>query len=137
MRAHKTDHRVTKLLASFMLSVHTLNISRKEIELLSNLVQPVTGQVSLALQPATAYADGCLYVRCEVCKSGRYHLCDNVVFAASPPFDGTLAGFVGTHVARDDLTAIRVGDIFIADLYVQYSTQADLCYKLADVRSSD
>jgi len=30
---------------------------------------------------------------CEVCKSGRYELCPNIVFAATPPHDGTLARY--------------------------------------------
>ncbi|KAK9896149.1 GroES-like protein [Cystobasidium minutum MCA 4210] len=50
-------------------------------------------------------------IACDICKSGRYHLCDNVVFASSPPYDGTLASF--------------------------YTTRADLCYKLADNVSLD
>ncbi|KAI9730148.1 MAG: hypothetical protein M1818_008242 [Claussenomyces sp. TS43310] len=30
---------------------------------------------------------------CEACLSGHYNLCDEMKFAATPPFDGTLAGF--------------------------------------------
>ncbi|KII95079.1 hypothetical protein PLICRDRAFT_48049 [Plicaturopsis crispa FD-325 SS-3] len=32
---------------------------------------------------------------CEFCKSGRYNLCADVVFAATPPYDGTLARYYG------------------------------------------
>ncbi|KAL2003392.1 hypothetical protein VTN02DRAFT_4038 [Thermoascus thermophilus] len=31
--------------------------------------------------------------RCEPCKSGKYNLCINMVFAATPPHDGTLAKY--------------------------------------------
>ena len=31
--------------------------------------------------------------RCSSCLSGRYNLCPDMVFAATPPYDGTLAGF--------------------------------------------
>lgn len=31
--------------------------------------------------------------RCEPCKSGRYHLCLYMAFAATPPYDGTLARY--------------------------------------------
>lgn len=30
---------------------------------------------------------------CEVCRSGRYNLCEAMQFAATPPFDGTLSTF--------------------------------------------
>lgn len=31
--------------------------------------------------------------RCEPCKGGKYNLCENMAFAATPPFDGTLAKY--------------------------------------------
>lgn len=31
--------------------------------------------------------------RCEFCKKGSYHLCGDMIFAATPPFDGTLAKY--------------------------------------------
>ncbi|KAJ6121435.1 hypothetical protein N7512_003900 [Penicillium capsulatum] len=31
--------------------------------------------------------------RCEPCKSGKYNLCENMAFAATPPHDGTLAKY--------------------------------------------
>ncbi|TFK91478.1 xylitol dehydrogenase [Polyporus arcularius HHB13444] len=43
---------------------------------------------------------------CEDCKRGRYELCDDIKFAATPPDDGTLARY--------------------------YPIPADLCYKLPD-----
>ncbi|KAE9397113.1 GroES-like protein [Gymnopus androsaceus JB14] len=30
---------------------------------------------------------------CDACKSGRYNLCPDIVFAATPPYDGTLARY--------------------------------------------
>ncbi|CAI7571193.1 unnamed protein product [Penicillium bialowiezense] len=31
--------------------------------------------------------------RCEPCKAGKYNLCENMRFAATPPYDGTLAKY--------------------------------------------
>jgi D-xylulose reductase len=31
--------------------------------------------------------------RCDACKSGRYNLCPDIIFAATPPYDGTLARY--------------------------------------------
>lgn len=31
--------------------------------------------------------------RCKFCKDGKYNLCADMAFAATPPYDGTLAGF--------------------------------------------
>ena len=44
--------------------------------------------------------------RCTACLAGHYNLCPDMHFAATPPFDGTLAGF--------------------------YSSPEDFCYKLPD-----
>jgi len=44
--------------------------------------------------------------RCEVCKHGKYELCQEMAFAATPPYDGTLAGY--------------------------YTLSSDLCYKLPE-----
>ncbi|KAI0774214.1 xylitol dehydrogenase [Fomes fomentarius] len=43
---------------------------------------------------------------CDDCKRGRYELCPDIIFAATPPYDGTLARY--------------------------YPIPADLCYKLPD-----
>ncbi len=37
--------------------------------------------------------------QCEFCKTGRYNLCPDVVFFATPPYDGTLAEYV-SHPAH-------------------------------------
>ncbi|CAK7216564.1 hypothetical protein SEUCBS140593_002913 [Sporothrix eucalyptigena] len=44
--------------------------------------------------------------RCDLCKGGKYHLCTQMVFAATPPWDGTLAKY--------------------------YVNAADFCYKVPD-----
>lgn len=44
--------------------------------------------------------------RCEYCRKGSYHICGDMVFAAMPPFDGTLAKY--------------------------YNNDADFCYKIAN-----
>ncbi|KAG8728085.1 hypothetical protein FRC12_022026, partial [Ceratobasidium sp. 428] len=41
----------------------------------------------VALEPGQSCA------LCEYCKSGRYHLCADMAFAATPPYDGTLARY--------------------------------------------
>ncbi|KAK4057634.1 hypothetical protein OIO90_001281 [Microbotryomycetes sp. JL221] len=43
---------------------------------------------------------------CDVCKAGNYNRCERMVFAATPPYDGTLTGY--------------------------YKLPADLCYQLPD-----
>lgn len=44
--------------------------------------------------------------RCEYCRKGSYHLCGDMIFAATPPWDGTLAKY--------------------------YVSAADFCYKVPD-----
>lgn len=44
--------------------------------------------------------------RCDLCKSGTYHHCQNMIFAATPPWDGTLAKY--------------------------YVNASDFCYKVPD-----
>ncbi|KAI1359334.1 GroES-like protein [Xylaria arbuscula] len=45
--------------------------------------------------------------KCRDCKMGRYHICHKMVFAASPPYPGTLTKF--------------------------FASSADFCYKIPDV----
>lgn len=47
--------------------------------------------------------------RCNACRSGKYNLCPDMIFAATPPHDGTLAGF--------------------------WASPADFCYKLPETVS--
>ncbi|KAI0081715.1 xylitol dehydrogenase [Panus rudis PR-1116 ss-1] len=60
------------------------------------------------LQPGdrVALEPGATCRTCDDCKRGRYNLCPDMVFAATPPYDGTLARY--------------------------YPIPADLCYKLPD-----
>src|SRR5882757_10827071 len=44
--------------------------------------------------------------RCNYCRKGDYHLCGSMIFAATPPWDGTLAKY--------------------------YVNAADFCYKIPD-----
>lgn len=36
--------------------------------------------------------------QCQYCKDGRYNLCADVVFMATPPYDGAIANYI-THPA--------------------------------------
>lgn len=54
----------------------------------------------IAIEPGTP----CRH--CTPCLAGKYNLCDDMRFAATPPYDGTLAGF--------------------------YTAPSDFCYKLPD-----
>ncbi|GAM35111.1 hypothetical protein TCE0_015r03163 [Talaromyces pinophilus] len=47
--------------------------------------------------------------RCDYCRGGNYHLCGDMIFAATPPWDGTLAKY--------------------------YINAADFCYKVPDSMS--
>ncbi|EPT03731.1 hypothetical protein FOMPIDRAFT_1022297 [Fomitopsis schrenkii] len=40
-----------------------------------------------------AMEPGAVCRKCEACKSGRYELCPDIIFAATPPYDGTLARY--------------------------------------------
>lgn len=61
---------------------------------------------SLKVGDRVALEPGAPCRHCEPCLSGKYNLCIDMQFAATPPFDGTLAGF--------------------------YALPDDLCYKLPD-----
>lgn len=66
----------------------------------SGVVAQIGSKVtSLAVGDRVAIEPGFPCRRCEACLSGKYNLCDDVVFAASPPHHGTLTGF---FVAADD-----------------------------------
>ncbi|KAL9088010.1 MAG: hypothetical protein Q9165_006351 [Trypethelium subeluteriae] len=61
---------------------------------------------SLSVGDAVALEPGIPCRRCVRCKDGKYNLCPEMAFAATPPFDGTLAKF--------------------------YRLPDDFCYKLPD-----
>ncbi|OQE29921.1 hypothetical protein PENSTE_c002G09757 [Penicillium steckii] len=48
---------------------------------------------SLKVGDRVAMEPGIACRRCEPCKSGKYNLCVNMAFAATPPYDGTLAKY--------------------------------------------
>ncbi|CCM03159.1 uncharacterized protein FIBRA_05281 [Fibroporia radiculosa] len=73
----------------------------------SGIVSKVGRKVkSLKVGDRVAMEPGATCRTCDACKSGRYELCADIVFAATPPYDGTLARF--------------------------YPIPSDLCYKLPD-----
>jgi D-xylulose reductase len=48
---------------------------------------------SLKVGDRVAMEPGIACRRCEPCKSGKYNLCEDMRFAATPPYDGTLAKY--------------------------------------------
>ena len=48
---------------------------------------------SLKVGDRVAMEPGVPCRRCHRCKAGKYNLCPEMAFAATPPFDGTLAGY--------------------------------------------
>lgn len=61
---------------------------------------------TLKVGDRVAMEPGATCRKCDACKSGRYELCPNIVFAATPPHDGTLGRY--------------------------YRIPEDICYKLPD-----
>lgn len=66
----------------------------------SNKVKDIKAGDRVALEP------GIPYRRCEYCRKGSYHLCGDMIFAATLPWDGTLAKY--------------------------YVNATDFCYKVSD-----
>ncbi|KAI7899194.1 chaperonin 10-like protein [Cokeromyces recurvatus] len=64
------------------------------------------GVTTLKVGDRVALEPGVPCRMCEMCKSGKYNLCPDMAFAATPPYDGTLCNF--------------------------YKHAADYCYKLPD-----
>jgi D-xylulose reductase len=67
-----------------------------------------TGEEVTNLKPGdrVAMEPGVPCRRCDYCRGGSYHLCGDMIFAATPPWDGTLAKY--------------------------YVNAADFCYKVPD-----
>lgn len=60
----------------------------------SGIVSKVgSGVTTLKVGDQVAMEPGVPCRRCEPCKSGKYHLCLHMAFAATPPYDGTLARY--------------------------------------------
>ncbi|KAG7300503.1 hypothetical protein JYU34_016134 [Plutella xylostella] len=81
---------------------------------------------------------------CEFCKTGRYHLCPDIAFCATPPFHGNLVRYY-KHAADFCYKFCKTGryhlcpDIafcatppFHRNLVRYYKHAADFCYKLPD-----
>ncbi|KAG6854835.1 hypothetical protein C0991_012025 [Blastosporella zonata] len=60
----------------------------------SGIVSKVGPDVKhLKVGDRVAMEPGATCKRCDACKSGRYELCPDIVFAATPPYDGTLGRY--------------------------------------------
>ncbi|EPS30874.1 putative D-xylulose reductase A [Penicillium oxalicum] len=57
------------------------------------ITQVGSAVTSLKVGDRVAMEPGICCRRCPPCKSGKYNLCENMEFAATPPFDGTLAKY--------------------------------------------
>jgi len=57
------------------------------------VTQVGSGVTTLKVGDHVAMEPGISCRRCEPCKAGKYNLCENMAFAATPPYDGTLAKY--------------------------------------------
>ncbi|KAK3393855.1 chaperonin 10-like protein [Podospora didyma] len=73
------------------------------------IVEVGSGVTTLAVGDRVALEPGYPCRRCGPCLGGHYNLCPDMVFAATPPYDGTLTGF--------------------------WTAPADFCYKLPEAVS--
>ena len=74
--------------------------------------------VCMSLGDRVAIEPGVPCRRCEFCKTGRYNLCPDVEFLATPPFHGDLSRY---HVHAADFCYKLVNGLLIFLLYVMYS----------------
>lgn len=66
-------------------------------ELAGEVVQIGAGVANVAVGDRVAVEPGVACGRCEYCKAGRYNLCPDVVFMATPPVDGAWAEYVAVR----------------------------------------
>ncbi|WP_019640486.1 NAD(P)-dependent alcohol dehydrogenase [Paenibacillus fonticola] len=66
-------------------------------ELAGEVVQVGTKVDNVSVGDRVAVEPGVACGRCEYCKSGRYNLCPDVVFMATPPVDGAWAEYVAVR----------------------------------------
>jgi D-xylulose reductase len=72
--------------------------------------------------------------RCDYCRSGQYNLCGDTVFAATPPWDGTLSKFY--TVASDFVYPIPEHMSMEEGALVEPMAVAVQVAKVADLRAS-
>lgn len=63
-------------------------------ECAGTVVQTGPGVTSLNVGDRVALEPGCTCGKCEFCKSGRYNLCPDVRFLATPPYNGCLMDYI-------------------------------------------
>jgi D-xylulose reductase len=71
--------------------------------------------------------------RCDYCRSGQYNLCADTVFAATPPWDGTLSKFY--TVASDFVYPIPEHMTMEEGALVEPTSVAVQAAKVADIRA--
>lgn len=72
--------------------------------------------------------------RCEYCRSGQYNLCADTVFAATPPWDGTLSKYY--TVASDFVYAIQDHLTLEEGALAEPTAVAVQVLKVADLRAN-
>ncbi|HBC27682.1 MAG TPA: alcohol dehydrogenase, partial [Ruminococcaceae bacterium] len=63
-------------------------------ECAGTVVQTGRGVTSLNAGDRVALEPGCTCGKCEFCKSGKYNLCPDVRFLATPPYNGCLMDYI-------------------------------------------
>ncbi|CAB1251336.1 putative iditol dehydrogenase [Ruminococcaceae bacterium BL-6] len=63
-------------------------------ECAGTVVQTGPGVASLNVGDRVALEPGCTCGKCEFCKSGKYNLCPDVRFLATPPYNGCLMDYI-------------------------------------------
>jgi L-iditol 2-dehydrogenase len=81
-------------------------------ELAGDVVAAGPGVDSGVVGTRVAVEPGVTCGRCAMCKSGRYNLCPEVVFYATPPVDGAMAEYAAiradfAHPLPDDVSYVR------------------------------
>jgi L-iditol 2-dehydrogenase len=63
-------------------------------ECAGEIVQLGSKVTELSIGDKVALEPGCTCGQCEFCKSGKYNLCPDVEFLATPPYDGCLENYI-------------------------------------------
>ncbi|KAI6836432.1 hypothetical protein KC340_g16124 [Hortaea werneckii] len=83
---------------------------------------------SVSVGDRVAVEPGISCKSCEDCRSGRYNLCADMQFAATPPYDGTLSTVARAFGAR----AVLVADVVDGRLEFASKKGATHTYKMRD-----